>query len=859
MKQIFNIFLIFYSFCLFSQVNDDFSDGNFTENPTWMGDDSVFVVVEDAGNLKLRSNKLVANSSFYLSTPSSLVSNSQWEFNVRLTFNPSSANYVDVFLNANQPNLLATTLTSYFVRLGGTSDEISLFKRINGVDTKIIDGQDAVLNTSNNNVKVKVTCSATSEWTLERDMTGVGNAYFLEGSVNDNSILTGSHFGFFIRQSTASFFQRHFFDNVYVGPIILDTEAPTIVFATNTGANSFDILFSEPVLLAESQNLTNYSLSPNPVLIQVERDANNFALVHCTVALAFTNGTTYTVTVNNVSDLSGNAMENQSAQFTYIVPDIPLPGEVIITEFMADPSPVLGLPEVEFVEIYNKSNKFFQVNGWKLADNSSQGTIQNAWLYPGQYLVLCPTSSVSLFENAVGVTSFAALNNANDDITLIVNEVIIDHLSYTDAWYKDDVKKVGGYTLERINLNHPCSGSENWIASNDASGGTPGYVNSVNSDLPDTIHPFFEKILAFSPNKVQFTFNELLDSTMLMNAVFQSNPALNVVNKEVSSSFSNQLTLTFQENLIGSQLYTFSLGTISDCFGNEVDLQGEFALTEEPEIGDLIINEILFNVLTGGSDFVELKNISQKLINLNGLEFANLSNGMIANKRKINLDYILKPTDLVIATADSIFQKNNYPATIPGKFIQMTLPTYSNDGGNVIILNDTTVLDQVDYNKSWHFKLIDDQKGKSLERIDPTGNSNDPKNWHTAAEAIGFATPGAENSQYYPGQDLGEFEFTSQTFSPDQDGFEDVLQINYKMTEPSLIGTMTIYDDRGRLVKNLIKNELLGIQGNVIWDGINEQNTKASIGTYVLIFEAFQIEGGAIFTKKKAFVLAGKL
>jgi hypothetical protein len=80
MKQIFAIITIFISVLSFAQIQEDFSDNDFTSNPTWLGDDSVFVVADDGGNLKLRSNKIIASSTFYLATANSLFTNTQWEF-----------------------------------------------------------------------------------------------------------------------------------------------------------------------------------------------------------------------------------------------------------------------------------------------------------------------------------------------------------------------------------------------------------------------------------------------------------------------------------------------------------------------------------------------------------------------------------------------------------------------------------------------------------------------------------------------------------------------------------------------------------------------------------------------------------
>jgi len=154
---------------------------------------------------------------------------------------------------------------------------------------------------------------------------------------------------------------------------------------------------------------------------------------------------------------------------------------------------------------------------------------------------------------------------------------------------------------------------------------------------------------------------------------------------------------------------------------------------------------------------------------------------------------------------------------------------------------------------------LDNTDGVSLERIDPNGESSSSFNWHSAAEEIGFATPGRVNSQFLSALSNGEITLTNDVFSPDNDGFEDVLQISYEMIESGLLGKATIYDDRGRLIRKLFSNELLGSKGTFTWDGLSDNQIKASIGVYVLLFEAFSTDGGVIFTTKKAITLAGRL
>lgn len=566
----------------------------------------------------------------------------------------------------------------------------------------------------------------------------------------------------------------------------------------------------------------------------------------------------YQFTISNLQDCWTN---NATVNGQFIIPDNPIQGDVIITEFMADPSPVVGLPELEFVEIFNKSNKYFDITGWKLGDNASDGTITSGWLAPGNYLVLCATSSVSQFPGSVAVSSFPSLNNSTDDIVIKnASGLIIDKITYSDTWYRDDVKKQGGYTLELINPNHPCSDGNNWIGSSDPTGGTPGIQNSVYDITPNTSQLQIIQTSALEPNLLEVYFNKGLDSLSIFNANYTFSHALTVSTITVTGKFPRKVFYEFNEDLITSQNYQFTIDNLSDCWMSNSTLNGQFILPDSVAVGDLAINEILFNPITGGSDFVEIRNNSSKVIDLHKLYIGNIKNEAIGNQKQIPVHFLLKPNELVVVSADTLSQLQTYPMAVPGRFIQMSLPSLNNDSSTVFLLKDSNiVLDKVSYSAKWHLKLIADVKAKSLEKIDPFGSASDSKNWHTAAEAIGFATPGAPNSQYSPAQHNGDFSLTSTIISPDNDGFEDVLQINYVMLQDGMVANVKIFDDRGRLIKHVCKNELLGKQGSLIWDGITENNLKASIGTYVVIFEAFKSNGGDLFVQKKAFVVAGKL
>ena len=118
-----------------AQILDDFSDGNFNQNPTWYGTISHFEI-DSFGRLHLNAPAQPYRS--YLCLESNLLENTLWEMSVKMDFNPSSSNYLDWYLLAND-TLLEASNTAYFIRVGGTNNEIALYKREAGIKTKIIE------------------------------------------------------------------------------------------------------------------------------------------------------------------------------------------------------------------------------------------------------------------------------------------------------------------------------------------------------------------------------------------------------------------------------------------------------------------------------------------------------------------------------------------------------------------------------------------------------------------------------------------------------------------------------------------------------------------------------------------------
>ena len=854
-------FLWLISANVHSQVTDDFSDGDFIGNPSWSGNTGDFIV---NASQQLQLNNTIAGTSYLsISHGISNLLNHEWTFWVKQSFSPSSSNFGKVFLSADNSDLNSVQ-NGYYVLFGEANavDAIRLFKVVNGISTQLCSGVDGQISNSFT-VGVKVVLNTSGTWELSADLSG-GTNYVSQGTANDPTILPGSFFGYLCTY-TASNANKFFLDDVYVGDPILDVQAPILIQASVISPYQVDALFNEALSSTSANDLANYAILPFNSFVAVQQDNLNPALVHLTTVFPLTNGNTYTLMTANLSDLTGNMTSNQSVNFHYLVADTAVKGDVIITEFFADPTPVIGLPEVEFVEIFNKTGKVFHLEGWTISDGSSNGTIGDFWLLPGSYIVLTANANIGLFTNVAGVTSFPSLNNAGDQLILKDNfGVKLDQLIYTDDWYQDINKKNGGYSLERINLNDPCSNFDNWSASNDPSGGSPGTINSIFSAAPDQQNPNLLSLIALSPNFLEVYFSEGMDSSSLVNTQINTSPNLSIQETFIQNVNDNpngppQLIIQFNENFLPSTNYQIQLGPVSDCWQNDTTLIGQFTLPEQAIAGDVVINEILANPLNGGQDFIELYNRSSKVIDLKDWQIANFYNDTISNLKTISNHFILEPNSYVAISEDTSFLLENYPASVSGRMIEMDMPSYNIDSGTVYLFYNSEQIDRVSYQEDWQFSLLDDFDGVSLERILPDGPSNQASNWHSAAESIGFATPGRVNSQY---QYVGTSESISlqkDVFSPDQDGFEDVLVVNYAFEQSGLLAKARIFDDFGREVKVLFSNELLGTKGFFTWDGVNADQAKATIGIYVLLMEVFSTDGSVILAKKIAFTLAGKL
>lgn len=870
MKKYLLIVILLISKGLSAQFSENFSDSELSNSPTWLGDASVWQFT--AGQLQ-SNGPAVSGTQLQLSTASSVMNDTQWEFFANLKFGTSSNNYLDVFLSSSASDLLAATTNGYYIRIGGTTDEVSLFKKSGTSSTKIIDGTDAFISGSSNNpTKVKITRNATGVWNVLADITGTGANYVSQGTITDNTYTTSAYFGF-ITNYTSSNSTKFYIDNITVGNILVDNTAPTITSISAPANNQITVLFSEPIAAVAATTLGNYTLNNglgNPITATI--NPNNANEVLLTFASTFTPATTYTVTINNIEDFNNNTiLPNSSSSFTYTQSS---GFDVLINEIMADPDPSVQLPPYEYIELYNRSSSTVNLANWSLTAGNSTKTLPAYNLLANSYLIITKDEAISLFNsigitNVIGLGTFFGLGNAGGQLVLTDNNgAVIHQIAYTDDWYFHNAKKDGGWSIEQIDPNNPCGEISNWQASNSPTGGTPGTINSINASKPDTKNPIAVRAYPISNDTIAIYFSETILTTALQNTSAYS------INNGIGTPISATpvapnykiVKLAINTPLQPSTIYEIMIATtITDCAGNAIPSSTivKVALPDNATNQDLVINELLTNPKSYCYDFIEFYNTSDKVIDLKSLYIGTkdtLLNLYVGLETITNEGYLVFPKEYVAITENFQNIISTYPNSIAKNILQIpNLPTYDDKTGVVALVDITsTAIDVVPYSEDMHFGLLSILDGISLERINPTRKSNDKTNWNSAASTVGYATPGYQNSQYAAtNSSTTAFTVFPDVFSPDNDGTDDNINMQYQLDNGSYLLAIQILDSDGRLVKKLVKNELVTQKGAFGWDGLTDANDKAKVGIYIAYFEAVKLDG-TITKAKKVFVLAGR-
>ena len=817
--------------CVLGQINEHFDKSPWSFSPNWQGDTALWL----ATNGQLQTNAAIAGN-IWLSCDNNLKVSKEVEFKVNLKFNPSGSNYADIVLWQNHANP-ALSDTSLYVRLGGTKDDLRVYFKQGTKLLTLFDGHDDLLSHSDNTLRLKFQTETSNQTIIYLDSTIAGNQYSNYGSFIFPVSARKGYFSLHpVFTASKTFLNRHFFDDIYIGKLRKDTIPPSLMTVSLLDSNQLSLTFSEP-LRRDLLHLSWFNIPDFDYLKSLKYDTVNKTMITLEFSHAFLFNKNYVLNYNHVADSYGNEQLSGSKNFIF---KKMFNGNIVINELMADPSPVVGLPEQEYIELFNTTSDTLLLKKWYIYDGMAKYLIPDFTFLPKSYLILCSAnaaSALSVFGKVAVMPSWPSLNNDGDMVQLYSDKGdLIDNVVYTSDWYQNTDKDDGGYSLERINPFKKCSDFSNWLASTADKGGTPGTVNAVLQVEADVKAPVLISNAIQGDSVMVSTFDEML------------------------ASGQNYISTKIPEIKQGETFETI-FHHVCDCEGNCIDnLHARWIKPQHAEFNDIVINEILFNPRTGGVDFVELMNKSAKYIDLNQFSLANTKDGAIYTQKKLAFSHTFMPGEIAAFTVNPDLLFQYYPKAGKENLYKLTgMPSYNDDAGEVVLLGENKLtIDRFAYNENYHNILLKDKEGVSLERVHVDVASNLPSNWASASSTCGFATPGLTNSHVkgFPGNDL--IDISPEVISPDNDGLDDFMQIRIRDASGKMI-KMNVIDLQGRLVKQIADNEIGGADNLWNWDGDDFNGQKVYNGPYFLSIQMVDANGDVSFAKRKIVVAWKKI
>jgi hypothetical protein len=650
-------------------------------------------------------------------------------------------------------------------------------------------------------------------------------------------------------------------------PDSLPPELVEIGLLTDQG---FQLIFNTRVDVRSALNHRNYRINP-VISISLVMVQNN--LVNLFTDWDLTDGQFYEIYVERVKDIFGNEIEPVKRSVQFIELSDAQPQNLVINEILYRRAQT-GAPE--FIEIFNRTENSFDLSGWSFSAGSGSVLLPPGIVIKGgDYLVLTDSDILASEDDRIlSMEAWPGLSNSGDDIVLRdVNGVVIDSLFYDPGWGDH----IAGVSLERKDPGALSVDQANWQPSRHESGSTPASINS--RFMIDITAPHIIFANQFHPDSVEIVFSEFV------KPVNTGSPEMRfLVNGTAISS--DQIHFTAGNHL---KLYTGYIAENEDVYvvaESVSDFQGNLAdvihqpIARPAEKGTLVFNEIMYNPLADNhdgipnqSEFIEIHNRSNHAVSLEGIFLHDEpdENGGIIRMDPVTTMYrwieaggysLIYPEPVPVPLSRS--RTGIFFGTDPGfdsSALRINRSTLSlTNNGRQVWLADSTgkVMDMIDYRPDWHNPNLISTIGIALERISPDLETNNPSNWGSST-AISGGTPGAVNTLWQSSGSEPEatgLVLKPNPFSPDADGFEDRLFINYRLNDPDYLLRVRVFDRYGRHIRTLADGLNAGLNGTLIWDGKTDTGQSNRIGIYIIYAEAYNSSNGSRKVLRETAVLA---
>jgi len=807
------LFLFFNS--AFGQVIDEFEGSSLHAH--WYGDRDKFKLE----NGYLISNSAITGDVFSISRPCVPIDTMEFRFSCQLDLPTSSVNYVELILDGESGSI------SY--KFGGTRDQITM--SFNDSQSFVIPGA----NTERSHWDLRLLLANETAtfnfieknklWTFDSAISLISNSTF------------PSRFTIRIKQSTSSFFGKHRFDDLYVGPRIRDTIAPSIDSLIFLNHRTILCRLSEP---ADTTITPQCNLSGSNVKV----DFKSMTELEFIAEEALVDDRPYELRISRLFDLERNESDT-ILKFVPTIPIRPQRGNVLFTELMTDPEPGISLPTVEYIELTNLRKNYLDLSKCRILDIGSSADIGPLIIPPFRSIILCDEDDTASFTKTVsvhGMDRLPSLNNTTDRIRIVDQDgLILDEIEYDRENVQPEWKREGGWSMVMLDSTKRCLGLQNWAYSEDPEGGDPGLFD--HHIVANTAFGSLKlmKMDMLSPRSLRLNFDAPLvgytDCIITESAMDLDHPS--VVIKQA------QLSISLSSPMRPGLVYHLDLDGVKDCIGRAIDTAVLFGIPSDIQPGDIVINEVLFNPKTGGSDFVELRNNSSELKDISQLFFFDLDSSGMKNHWQAAVPNFqtIAPGKSVALSRDPQFLKEHYfPVRSANLTYSDAIPTLPNDSGFVGIANrEGQVIDELRYSEDMHALLLPDPEGASLERIDPYQSALMFRNWTSASSHVNHATPGYENSQYR----IAAFD---DRLSIDP----KILDMRYGLKSSQInvshdLGNVAmhvyVFNEFGMIVKRIADGLLTGNESSWYWDGSTDTGLPAPTGTYLITAHCLSVYG----------------
>jgi hypothetical protein len=745
------------------------------------------------------------------------------------------------------------------VNLEGYDDTLRLWKLVNGKPERIIvcpvNWQTNI--GIQNYAVIEVIRSSQGKWELK---VADKNGKLLAGGTGEDPHLFRPEW-FIIKYSYTSTRDRLlWFDDLRIdGVFYADMVPPVIDKCIIAGRSSLELVYSESVSADE--------VLPQNFLLENLIEASSVNKItdlryKITFPVVFRNKDKNHLHIRKLCDLQNNCTQDLVVEFTPAWAD---PGDIVISEVMADPLPAVGLPAKEYLELYNRTDFPIELAGFKLRSGDEIFHMPACRMEAGRYLILCSVADTNLFSGfgtTLGLKPFPLL--ADEGRVIVLSDstgALINGLEYSRNWHDESIKEGGGWSLEIIDPDFPFYSEGNWRSSDSKSGGTPGKQNSVFLNNPDRHFSGLENV--FMPD----------DSTILVSF---SEPVINFEEMTPDIKVDDFITLSFipvealqrtykisiSDNIRSGEVYTITAGSkITDFAGNPAERSSfRFGIPEKAAHDDITFNELLFNPAPGTPDFIELYNRSEKIIDPATLYLASVNDQSDTSDLYLvsESERCFLPATYYTLTTDRTGILNKYfSSEREFIFLVNNLPSLPDNNGHLLLFNrELDLIDEVRYNEKMHHPLLGSVEGITLEKVRPEISSMDPEAWHSASESSGWGTPGKSNSVHSPfPSEEDRITLSSARISPDNDGYEDLLVIDLILEGIDNIVTVTIFDETGRFIRKITENLLAGSSASLVWDATADNGSLVRTGIYIILTELYNPRGKTASWKKVCTVI----